>query len=179
MTENRKSPFDNIQSEIDLRLGGLLGELGSALSEAINRLDANGEGVVHQEKTFDIGNGPIRASAGIRIRPLGAGAASTPSRAPEKPVNAPEPQAPAPRPITATVFDTAESWQLVADLPGIEADGISLSRADGDLIVEARGRGRHYRGSFPMPADANLSDLKTASQNGIVEIRFAKPEPTE
>ena len=181
MTKSRKSPFEEAQAQIDLRLGGLLGELGSALTEAIEKLDAQGAGEVQTERTFDTVRGPVRASAGIRIRTLG-GEMRQETRSPEKPINTPqktgapevEPAQPAHRPIAATILDGSDSWKLIAELPGVDASGVALSSEEQGLTITATGRGRNYQSTFDLPPGATREALSLSVQNGILEITFDK-----
>lgn len=77
---------------IDIRLGDLFGDLGAALTEMIERLDAGADGEVRRVHEFDTARGPIRAQAGIRIR-MGGIEAGRGGRDPSRP--------------TAAGFDTA------------------------------------------------------------------------
>ena len=176
MSKSRKSPFEEAQEQIDIRLGGLLGEIGAAVSEALEKLDGDGE--VHTIRTFDSGRGPVRASAGIRIRPLGGGDSQS-GRAPDRPINDPEPATPPedfPREISATILDGAKHWRLVAELPGIGPEGVSLETNGTALIITAEGRGRKYQSSFDLPLPARPGGLDHKIQNGILEITLVKPE---
>jgi HSP20 family molecular chaperone IbpA len=178
MTKDKKSRIDEATQDIDLRLGGLLGQLGSALTEALSRLEDQGE--VHHETTFDSARGPIRASAGIRIRTLGDAKPSRSARRPDQPVNAaprtqprpsPEPEAPPPaRPISATILTEGRSWRLIAELPGVAEADVTLGEEAGDLVISASGRGRRFEGRFALPSGAKATDLTMTMQNGILEL---------
>ena len=176
MSKSRKSPFEEAQEQIDIRLGGLLGEIGAAVSEALEKLDGDGE--VHTIRTFDSGRGPVRASAGIRIRPLGGGASHS-ARAPDRPINDPKPDRPpedVPRDISATILDDAKHWRLIAELPGIGPEGVSLETTGATLIITAEGRGRKYQSTFDLPMPTPTDALDQKIQNGILEITLVKPE---
>lgn len=181
MSKHRKSPLEDATEEIDLRLGGLLGQLGSALNEALSRLDEQGE--VHHETTIDSDRGPVRASAGIRIRTLGSAAAKASGRRPENPVNAASPAAPAQSPvaqpakrdITATILEDERTWRLVAELPGASEGDLVLDAVDGALVIRADARTRRFEGRFPLPQGARASDLRRRMQNGILELTWEKP----
>lgn len=185
MTDKRKT-FRDAAAEIDIRLGDLLGELGTALQEAANRVHEAGEGEVRRESTWQTGSGPVRASAGIRIRTLGAGdGGATPKtdRDPGRPVNRdtpkqPEAAEPPARPISATILDEPSHWTLVADLPGITADDVALSQGEEGLVVDAVGRARRFRGSFPLPDDIAVDALTVSMRNGILELTAARGEVT-
>jgi HSP20 family molecular chaperone IbpA len=183
MKKPGKSPFEEVQHNIDIRLGGLLGELGSALNEAIEKLGQDGTGEIRTERTFDSGNGPVRASAGVRIRTLG-GSAPGETRAFDQPINTPErdvtPEvarpAATPRPITATILDGPERWQLVAELPGVDIDGVTLEPDGRKFSITAAGRARSYHSTFDLPDGAEVSALSINMQNGILEVAFQKSE---
>ncbi len=179
MKKTTKTAFD----EIELGLGGLLGELGTALTEALKRLDGQGE--VQHETTFDSPRGPVRASTGIRIRTLGGAARSAGGRRTDAPINspgagpqqAPEAKAPATseipaRDIVATILTDATGWRLIADLPGVVAGDVVLSEEGGEIVIRAEGRGRRYMGRFALPTGAAAKDLVLTVQNGILELAW-------
>jgi len=175
MKKPTRSPLD----EIEQGLGGLLGELGSALTEALKRLDGQGE--VQHETTFDSPRGPVRASTGIRIRTLGGAARPPAGRRPDAPVNTPR-SAPTEaatgvpaRDIAATTFVDATGWRLVADLPGVAEGDITLATEEGELAIRAEGRGRRYAGRFALPPGAAVPDLAMTLQNGILELSWRSP----
>ncbi|MDG4648422.1 Hsp20/alpha crystallin family protein [Roseibacterium sp. SDUM158017] len=88
MTKSRKSPLGDVGDALDERLGGLLGELGSALGEVFDRLDRLGEGEILRERSFEMPQGAVRA--GIRVRVGGLAGASSRQNAPgERPVDRP------------------------------------------------------------------------------------------
>lgn len=175
MSKDRKSPFAAAQEEIDIRLGGLLGELGSALSEALSKLEDAGE--VHRETVFDSGKGPVRASAGIRIRTLGGQRSAASERRTDKPVNTPA-QTPAaeasPRPIAATILDDQSRWMLIADLPGIAQSDVAVQIDGPTLVVTAKANNRHYAGDFALPSHLLPETLAHHMQNGILEVSVDK-----
>jgi HSP20 family molecular chaperone IbpA len=177
----RKSRLQDAASEIDLRLGDLLGQLGDVLAEAAERLESGDSGEVRREREFDTGSGPIRASAGIRISTLGArtGTARPPSggRRPDRPVNTPQPEAPSgpvPRRVDATVFDEQEHWFLVADMPGITRADVTLTATGDTLRIEAVTDSRHYILETPRPA--GWARFEFTVQNGILEVQAIAQE---
>ncbi|MBF9029976.1 Hsp20/alpha crystallin family protein [Rhodobacterales bacterium HKCCE3408] len=167
MTKDPKSRLGEAAAEIDLRLGGLLGQLGSALSEALSTLEDQGE--VRRETTFDSDRGPVRASAGIRIRTVG-GTAHAPE-GPAHPGRRRTDPKPPPRPIDATILRDETGWRLIADLPGIPRDDLTLETEAGELVIRAAGRGRRYAGRFPLPDGVAAEDLTVSMQDGLLELR--------
>ena len=184
----RKSRLQDAASEIDLRLGDLLGQLGDALAEAAERLENGDSGEVRREREFDTGSGPIRASAGIKISTLGARVQTSgkpsggPSegRRPDTPVNTPGPAAPeaasgpAPRKVDATVFDEKDHWFVVADMPGITQADVTLTETGEMLRIEAVSATRHYILETPRPA--GWARFVCTVQNGILEVQAIASE---
>lgn len=91
MDEDKRKKLDETMSELDLRLGGLLGKLGDALNEAVSRLETGDDGEVRRTHEIQTPKGPLRAETGVRVRlgGLDAGAVRRPARDPARPVNAP------------------------------------------------------------------------------------------
>lgn len=198
MKRPHKSRFEQAGSEIDLRLGDLLGQIGEALSEAAERLESGDSGEIRRERDFDTGSGPIRASAGIRISTPGGQArksgatggqagSQTGGRRPDQPVNTPgatptEPPSRAPRKVKVpalrrvetTIFEEPNHWSLVADMPGITRADVTLTAGDGILRVEAVTTARHYILETAQPVGWTRFDYTV--HNGILEVQAA---PTE
>lgn len=182
MTKGKKSPFEDAAAEVDARLVDLFGHLGSALTEALSRLEEQGE--VHHETTIDTERGPVGASAGIRIRTLGSAVRQPPGRRPERPVKSASSDAEAPeasqetpaRSIPATILKEDQAWRLVAELPGVKEDDLFLGDDDGTLVIRAEARARRFEGRFPLPDGARAQDLGCQMLNGILELTWEKPD---
>ena len=163
--------------EIDLRLGGLLGDLGQAVGEMLSRLDAGEGGEILRSGEIQTGRGPIRAEAGIRVRVGGqdVGSAGTEPRARPAREDRRPPAAKAPAPRTARSIDadilTGDGlWTLTADLPGVTQDGLDVTVDDGELVVRGEGRGRLWEGRFDLPPGTSRPDLDVHLKNGVLEI---------
>jgi HSP20 family molecular chaperone IbpA len=186
----RKPAGDDARGEIDLKLGNLLGELGTALSEMIGRLEQGSTGEILRDREFTTDRGPVRAQAGIRIRLAGTEAprrrsAGAPRPEAAAPASRPAPgsapgQGPAPgpepRPIQAEVVDDGRTWRLTAELPGAARDDLELAVEDGDLVITALTRTRSFADRVALPAATMLADLRVSLQNGILEIETASGE---
>ncbi|ETX15868.1 heat shock protein Hsp20 [Roseivivax halodurans JCM 10272] len=175
----RRGPGNDFREEIDLRLDGLLGELGRTLGDMIDRLDG-GSGEVRRSRSFDTGRGPVRAEAGIRIRAAGSDLPTErhkPAARARRP-DTPQPSSPpAVRAIDAAIQHSAGLWTLTADLPGVSADDLSLSERDGQLFIAATTRRRTYEGRFELPPGVRLSDIEVSLRNGILDLTARPPEP--
>ena len=185
MTKRKPTGFSEAAKEIDLRLGDLLGHLGEALDEVASRLvDAAEDGSeIRREKMFETGTGPVRASAGIRIRTLGGSEETHFRRPPEKPINTPHregestetasppPQDPAPRSVEATIFNEPDAWALVADMPGISRQDVTWTVEGNVLSLIARNDTRHYRLETDLPKHLLETKITCHVANGILELR--------
>ena len=173
MTQRKSSRLEDIASIIDVRLGDILGQLGSALDEATEQL-AQGEGSeIRRERQFDTGKGPVRASVGVRVRTLGGEIRA--ERRPEQPINTPKatptpPSGPAPRMVDATVLDEPQQFSVIADVPGVPAEGVSWTIHGPLLRIEAKSEHRHYRIETDLPAPWQDATFQCAVQNGILEL---------
>ena len=177
MTKRTTRPTGrDAMDEIDLRLGGLLGDLGQAVGEMLSRLDAGEGGEILRSGEIQTGRGPIRAEAGIRVRVAGqdVGPARTEPRSrPAKGDRTPPARktpAPPVRSIDADILTGDGLWTLTADLPGVTHDGLAVTVDDGALVVRGEGRGRLWEGRFDLPPDTTRSDLDVHLKNGVLEI---------
>jgi HSP20 family molecular chaperone IbpA len=159
MTNDPKKPF------LD-GLDGLLGKLGDALNEAVQRLD---QGQSDHVQDVNTPKGVLRTSSSLRVRVGGldiAKAAATP-----KPVN-PNRVKPAPtKTLAYDLFEDADAWILTAELPGVSLPELSLTQSDGTLTLRTTGA-RSYHAQIPMPCatDTITPDL----HNGILTLHFPK-----
>lgn len=175
MTEDPKKRFRKAAQDIDLNLGNLLGTLGQALNEAVNRLDQTGAG--QSDQSFESTRGPVRAHAGIRLRMggLDTGAAGKP-----QPVN-PDRARPAPpqtsaRDLAYDLFEDDAVWILTAEMPGATLQDLTLAIEEGVLLLRAGGV-RPCQAQIPLPVPCTVPQIKAALLNGILTLQFPK-EPT-
>lgn len=159
--------------EIDLRLDGFLGDLGAALGEMLTRLDDGSGGEVRRTHSFETPRGTVRTEAGIRVRMGGFDVKAGPERADPAPPPKPAPTPDDIRPIQAEILDSDGHWSLVAELPGISPEGLTLEVGPGSLCIEARSVTRRYRGEVPLPKGLGRDDLAVSLQNGVLEISAA------
>lgn len=180
MSKTQKSRLEEAASEIDLRLGDLLGQLGDALSQAAENLDVGDSSEILREREFGAPGSPIKASAGVRIRTLGGTAKTSSARRPDKPVNTtkPDTSAPksaAPRQVDATIFAEKDHWSMVADMPGITASDITLEVTD-NIRITAKNGTRNYLLETTKPDGWDQFDHTV--NNGILEVHAVKSDET-
>ncbi len=87
------------------------------------------------------------------------------------------------------VYENPEEVLLVADLPGVEPAGLSLSFEAGQLTLEGKrkegdraalagdGRSYDYRRSFLLPEGIDASKIAAELKAGILKVHLPKAEP--
>ncbi|MEM1428649.1 MAG: hypothetical protein AAGG09_04250 [Pseudomonadota bacterium] len=197
MNEDPKKKIEQAMSDLDMRLGGLLGALGSSLTEAIEKLDAQDSAELHRSHEIDTARGPLRAEAGVRIRFAGesvsgrsgsAGVSASPAGGGVQP-RRPAPAEPRARPA-ATGAAEAGHERPAADGPEAAARAVHLDHftdrgrwiacgdfpgvglPDVDLRIEDRGGVRTLRvrttGARTYRAEIELPDEADTSSMGTV-----------
>ncbi|MBI2851924.1 MAG: Hsp20/alpha crystallin family protein [Chloroflexi bacterium] len=76
-------------------------------------------------------------------------------------------------PIT-DIFDEERHIVVIAELPGVSEDKISIEIAGDILNIAASDVDRKYAKEILLPTRVKPASLKTAYQNGILEIRLEK-----
>jgi HSP20 family protein len=72
------------------------------------------------------------------------------------------------------VFDEGDTLRLVADLPGVEKDDVSL-QCDGEVLtIEAVSEQRHYQERITLPARVDEHSADATFNNGVLEVSFEK-----
>ena len=73
------------------------------------------------------------------------------------------------------VFEEKDSFRVLAEMPGVEADDIHVELKDDILTISAQGKpaggqeGRKYNKEVLLPAKADKASLKTSYKNGVLE----------
>lgn len=89
------------------------------------------------------------------------------------------------------ILEKEDGYVLIADIPGVEPDGIEINMENGCLSIRGerplngedrkaykrieRPRGTFYR-RFSMPDSADASRISARSRNGVLEITIPKHE---
>ena len=72
------------------------------------------------------------------------------------------------------VFDEKDTMRVIAELPGVEADGIKVELEGDILTIAAEGKDRKYNKEVLLPAKGKRESLKSSYRNGILEVTVAK-----
>jgi hypothetical protein len=149
-------------SEIELRLGGLLGAVENALSEALDRARDGGDA---QDLSGERTAGGVRAQWSVRVGPAAGARGDVGAKRSHEPA--------APRGADPEAIETEAGWVLAVEMPGADPATLSVD-ADGErLIVRASGL-REHRLSIPLPPGASPDGLETRLLNGILEITMPR-----
>jgi HSP20 family protein len=94
------------------------------------------------------------------------------------------PQAPAEKTRAATryftppvdIFETAEGFSIVADLPGVEADGVSIEYNPPELHVAGRDAQTDsvYERRFEVGSGLDPTSIEAALKDGVLKIQVKK-----
>src|SRR3990167_291339 len=76
-------------------------------------------------------------------------------------------------PIT-DIFDEKEEVVVMAEMPGINEEGISLDLKGDILEIKAVGKDRKYHKEVLLPSKVKSETLTSAYKNGILEIKIKK-----
>ncbi|NQT49016.1 MAG: Hsp20/alpha crystallin family protein [Chloroflexi bacterium] len=72
------------------------------------------------------------------------------------------------------VFDEGETLVVIAELPGIEEDGIHLEVRDDILNLAAETNHRSYSKEILLPAPVDADSMESTYKTGILEIKLKK-----
>lgn len=175
MSDDPKQKFRKAAEKIDIDLGGLLGNLGEVLGEAVQRLSQAGEAAVDKMTEAQSDKGPIRTHTGLRVRVGGLSTRPEKGPAAAKPVN-PDRAKPAPqaRPLDCDLVEDGGAWIVTAEMPGVSPEELRLSTQGTTLVIETTGA-RSYRGEVTLPAPCPAESISSHLVNGILTLRPGGP----
>ncbi len=175
-----RSPFDNLTGLAALsEIGRRLGDLGDKVRDTLKD-GGSGEMRSAGARTESFSGGVAQSS--FRIRTLSGGAAGGPSRrgggmaARAERAKATAPDLDGAREPLVDCFDEGDAFVVTAELPGVQADEITLMIDEGAFAIETTGA-RRYRARQPLPTDAQAGSLSQEFRNGILVVRIAKLLP--
>jgi len=135
--------------EIDLRLDGLLGTLGSALGEMVERLEQGEAGEVRRSHEVNTPRGPIRAETGVRVRfGLGGAADNSETAAPKPYTRRSQPEGTTAGPAAATATSGNATAAGAGTASGASPEATSAERP---LAMDAYETDTHWVISADMP----------------------------
>ncbi len=172
-------------SEITTRLGSLMSEVKTAFEQGQAAQAGAGENAGENTREFSIDTpaGPLKGMASFRVGTLAdrAGASSSrdasqhevkrkaSSRSTAQP---PAEMADAREPLV-DLFDEADEILIVAELPGVKPEEVTVTVGESAVIITTTGA-RRFRAVQVLPCAVDEASLTRAMRNGILEVRLTK-----
>jgi len=72
------------------------------------------------------------------------------------------------------IIETNDEIYVIAELPGVEEEGIEVYGEGETLIISADTLDGRYRREVKLPVKADIDRAKTRYKNGVIEIRIPK-----
>jgi HSP20 family protein len=158
---------------VDIGLGGIFKGLGDFIN-LVSEMAEAGESEVTRTGEFKVkGLGDRgRGVYGFSIR---TGIGGTPQVEPFGNIRSTEegPVVDEVREPLIDVFDEGETVLVVAELPGVAEEEITVEVKDDVLTLETRGE-RKYAKETLLPCSVDAATIKKAHKNGVLELRFGK-----
>ncbi len=178
---DKESSKTREQAPIDLGMGlgslsldGLFKGLGNLIELAGKLADEGGE--FKKEKAFTAkgpGSKELNGIFGVSIRTLDGGKSvfetfGNIKKTPKGPVieEVREP--------IVDVFDEEDHIRLIAEVPGVSEDGLTIELKGDILSLNAAGQERHYAKEILLPSPVKKESLQRCFHNGILEITIEK-----
>ena len=172
--EKKKGEPEGEPVELDFGLGGLFKGLGN-LIELAGKLAEEGEELKKQKEfVFKTPSGKEgRGVFGFSVRTLAGGEPVVSTfgnikRTPKGPV-VEEVREP-----LVDVFDEKGHIRLIAELPGVNQEEISVEVRGDILNLKAEGKERKYAKEILLPAKVKPESLQKSFHNGVLEITLQK-----
>lgn len=169
------------EPNIDEGLSALFGVLSAAIGDALVKIDEKGGRTILRDQTFDIARGPIRAHAGLNLRTGGQDISSTPKAAQSFKTTAPigplQPRQAPPqsRPLEFEVISETDLSVITADMPGVSASDLTISRDKQTIIIKTNGV-RRYHAEIPIGHKFELTSVTAHLRNGILTLDIPKED---
>jgi len=77
-----------------------------------------------------------------------------------------------------SVYEEGDTLRVVADLPGVDKDGIDLQCDGTVLTVSAEGEGRRFDERVRLPVRVDEHSASASFNNGVLEVTFDAIEPS-
>jgi len=176
MAEKRKKEEEGLDIDFGigkLSLGGLFKGLEKLIDLAAELKEAGGE--IKKEGDIDLGRlkEGMKGVYGFSVRTAVGGKPVVETfgnikKTPKGPVVDEERE-----PLT-DVFDEKDEILVIAELPGVSEEGISVDLKGDILEISAAGKNRKYRKEVLLPAQFQKEALSHTYKNGILEVRIKK-----
>lgn len=72
------------------------------------------------------------------------------------------------------LFDERDEVVVIAEIPGVNGEGITLNLKEDILEISGVGKNRRYHKEIPLPAKVKAETMTSSYKNGILEVRIKK-----
>ncbi len=153
MTDDRKSPFDDIFRDLYEKIEELISNMD--LDDLVKSMEKSEPVVFGFSMTRCDGGDPEFGEFGEKIFP------------PDKTVENKR------KPLI-DVFEADDEIKVVAEIPGVKKDDIKLDVVDSLLKIKASRDGRFYSEEVSLPSAVNPDSARASYNNGVLEVIFKK-----
>ena len=159
---------------IDLGFGDLFKGIGNFV-DLISKMAEEGRGEVSETREF-AGKGKLKDLKGVYGFSVKFGVGGAPTvqsfgnvKGTEKGPTVEEVREP-----IVDVFDEEKQIRVIAEMPGVEQEGIKVDLKDDILTINAESGDRKYSKEVLLPAKVVPDALSYSHKNGILEIKLSK-----
>lgn len=160
---SERSREDTPRVEASVQLGGMFDGL-KGLVEGLGKL-------AQEAQRAEAGGKDGRVVVGYSIRTLD-GAMQAFGHVPQ-PRGAADPAMPEARTPIVDVFEEADAILVVAEVPGVDPERLTLAVEEDALLIAGEGPVR-YRHRVALPAPVDAGRMQRACRNGILEVRLPR-----
>lgn len=176
MTKEKKKEDEGLDIDFGigkLSLGGLFKGIEKLIDLAAELKEAGGE--IKKEGEIDLSRlkEGMKGVYGVSIRTAVGGKPVVETfgnikKTPEGPIVKEERE-----PLT-DVFDEKNEIIIIAEIPGVGEDGVTVSLKGDILEISAAGKNRTYYKEILLPAKVEPETLSHSYKNGVLEVRIKK-----
>jgi len=168
MSQRREKPGEGIGFSV----GGLFKGLGS-LFDLVSKMVDEGEEEYARSGEVEAMGGKVKGVYGFSVR-MGAGGKPVLEQfgniqAREKGAVVTEVREP-----LVDVLDEGDRLVIIAELPGVEAEGIHIEVKEDILELTAEATDRRYSKELLLPSPVDADTMESSCRNGILEIKLRK-----
>jgi len=171
---------DNNKVNVDLNLGGLLGGGLGKLVDLASQLSENGEEIKSRLEDLENGisseqqfttKGGANGVFGFQVKTIGGQQRVQTFGNIKKEKEADEPSVSAVREPLVDIIEADDKTTIIAEMPGVQEDAITLTPSGQQLTLEAEGfAGRRYEKIIDLSVELQEENITHSYQNGILEI---------
>lgn len=75
------------------------------------------------------------------------------------------------------VYENDHEFLVLADLPGVPQDGAQVTLEHERLLLDAKGKNRHFRREFVVPHSIDSEQVSASMKAGVLTVHLPKRAP--